>query len=96
VLEELAQTTPDYPPAMLLMAVIFCLEGKNENARKFFQLLRQKGVHTTSNLNKFAKQFHRNNKKDEALLILNAVVENKLNNEETAKLFEEIQKEQIG
>ncbi len=94
VLEELAQTTADYPPAMLLMAVIFCLESKNEKARELLQILRQKGVHTTSNLNKFAKQFHRNKKKDEALLILNAVVENKLNNEETMKLLEALQKEQ--
>lgn len=94
VLEELAQTTPDYPPAMLLMAVIFCLQDKDEKAIELLQILRQKGVHTTSNLNRFAKQFHRNKKKDEALLILNAVVENKLNNEETTKLFDEIQKGQ--
>ncbi len=43
-LQELLKTTPDYPPALILMAAIFCLEGKKEKAQEFFQLLQQKNV----------------------------------------------------
>lgn len=94
VLEELAQTTPDYPPAMLLMAVIFCLQGKDEKAIELLQILRQKNVLITPNLHKFAKQFHTNGKKDEALMILHAAIENKLSNQETMNLLDEFQKGQ--
>ena len=90
-LEELLKTTPDYPPALLLMAVIFCLEGKKEKAQELFQLLRQKGVQITPPLNKFAKQLHAYGKKDEALLILKAAIENRINNEETMNLLDAFQ-----
>ena len=68
-LEELLKTMPDYPPALLLMAVIYCLEGKKEKAQELFQLLRQKGVQITTNLNKFAQQLLIHGKKAEASLI---------------------------
>lgn len=92
-LEELLKTKPDYLPALMLTAIIFCLEGKNEKAQELFQLLRQKHVQITTNLNEYAEQLHTNGKKDEALMILNAAIENKMSNAETMKLLEEFQKD---
>ncbi|MEN6468576.1 MAG: glycosyltransferase [Smithella sp.] len=93
-LEELLKSDPDYLPALLLKAVIFCLEGKNEEARELFLLLRQKKVQITDALNKFATECHTHGKKNGALLILTALMENKISNEETIKLLEEYQKGQ--
>ncbi len=45
----------------------------------------------TPALNKIAREFQVNGKTDQALLILNAVFENRLNNEETGSLFEALQ-----
>ena len=90
-LEELLSTTPDYPPALLLVTIIFCLKGNKNKSRELFQLLRQKGVQITAPLNKFAKQLHAYGRKDEALLILDATIENKINNEETMNLLDAFQ-----
>jgi len=90
-LEELHKTTPDYSPALFLKAVIFCLEGKTEKAQELFQLLQQKRVQITPLLNKLANQLHAHEKRDEALLILNAAVENRISNEETKNLLETLQ-----
>ena len=57
-LEELLKTTPDYTPALFMMAVIFCLEGKKEKTQELFQLLLQKGAQIAPLLNKIAKQLH--------------------------------------
>lgn len=91
-LDGLLKTIPDYPPALLLMSVIFCLEGKKVKAQEYFKLLQQKGIHLSPLLNKYARELRHQGRKDEALLILDAAVENKLNDEETAKLLEEVQK----
>jgi len=86
-LEELLKTTPDYPPAMLLMATIFCLEGQKEKTQELFQMLLKKNMDITPLLNTYASQLKTYGKKDEALLILNAMVENKINNVETINLL---------
>jgi tetratricopeptide (TPR) repeat protein len=87
-LEELRQTAPDYPPALFLKAVIFCLKEKTEKMQECFQLLLQKGVQIASLLNKIAAQFDAQGKRNEARRILNAAIENKLNDEETNKLLD--------
>jgi GT2 family glycosyltransferase/Tfp pilus assembly protein PilF len=90
-LEELLKTTPDYPPAVILMATIFCLEGKKEKAQESFQSLLQKNVNITPLLNTYARQLRTHGKKDEALLILNAIIENKISNAETMNLLNNLQ-----
>ena len=35
-LEDLLKTEPDYPPALILMAVIFCLDGKKRKFGKYY------------------------------------------------------------
>jgi GT2 family glycosyltransferase/SAM-dependent methyltransferase/predicted Zn-dependent protease len=85
-LEELLETTPEYPPALFMMAVIYCLEMKREKAHELFQSLLRRGVQMTPLLNKTAKQFHGLGKRDEALRILNATVENRIGDEETTSL----------
>lgn len=88
LLEELHETTPDYQPVLFLMAVIFYLESKNEKAQEFIKELLQKRVQITPNLNKIALQLYRHGKRNASLLILDAMIENKLNDEETARLLE--------
>jgi predicted Zn-dependent protease len=91
MLEELLKTMPDYTPALFMMAVIFCMEGKTGETKELFQLLRQKRVEIALLLNIIAKQLHAHGKKDEALLILNATIENKLNDQETMRLVDVLQ-----
>jgi tetratricopeptide (TPR) repeat protein len=93
-LEELLETNPDYLPALFLKAVIFRLEGKKEKAQELFQLLQQKNVRITSPLNKIARQLLAHEKKEEALLILNAAIENQINDEETGTLLEALEERQ--
>jgi glycosyltransferase involved in cell wall biosynthesis/Tfp pilus assembly protein PilF len=90
-LEELLKTTPDYAPAVILMATIFCLEGKKEKVQESFQSLLQKNVNITPLLNTYARQLRTHGKKDEALLILNAIIENKISNAETMNLLNDLQ-----
>jgi glycosyltransferase involved in cell wall biosynthesis len=87
-LEYLLKATPDYPPSLFLKAVIFCLEGKKEKALELFQLLRQKQVPVTPLINTIVKESLANGKRDEALLILNATIENKINDQETMSLYD--------
>ncbi|MHB9099690.1 MAG: glycosyltransferase, partial [Syntrophales bacterium] len=95
-LEELLKTTPDYTPALFMMAVISCLEGRKEKAQELFQKLLRERVQITPLLNKIAKQLHANEKGDEALVILEAMNENRLQDEETGGLIESLRKSQIG
>jgi glycosyltransferase involved in cell wall biosynthesis/Tfp pilus assembly protein PilF len=89
-LEELLKKTPDYPPALLLMAVILCLEDKKEKAKEIFEILHQKHVQITSRLNTFASQFRTQGKNDNALRILQAMLDSKLDDDQTMKLLAEL------
>jgi GT2 family glycosyltransferase/Flp pilus assembly protein TadD len=93
-LKETLKTAPDYAPAHLLMAVISCLKGEKEQTQELLGLLRQKQIQITGHLNKLAKQLSTRARKDEALLILNATIENNISNAETIALLEEYQKGQ--
>ncbi|MCE5264217.1 MAG: glycosyltransferase [Deltaproteobacteria bacterium] len=87
-LEELLKEMPDYPPALILMAVIFCLEGQGEKAQEFIQLLLQKRVQVTPVLNNIARQFRTRGKTDEALTIVRAAIANRLGDQETMGLHD--------
>jgi hypothetical protein len=90
-LEEQLKIMPDYSPALLLTAVIFCLEGKNEKAQELLQGLKQKKFDATSTLNKIAGRLYTNKKNYDALLILNAMIENMIANQETMRLVDVLQ-----
>ena len=91
-MQKLLNITPEYPPALLLEAVVFSLEGKKEDARKLFELLAGKRVQIAPPVNKLVKQLHKFGKNKEALMVLNAVIEFKINNEESLKLLTDYQK----
>lgn len=91
-LEELLKTTPGYMPALFMMAVIFCLEGQKERTRELFQMLLREKVQITPLLNKIAKQLQANGKRGAALLVLEATIENGLQDEETGNLIESLRK----
>jgi thioredoxin-like negative regulator of GroEL len=91
-LEEQLKIMPDYSPALTLTAVIFHLEGKNEEAQKIFKILRAKQFEATSLLNRIARRLYANKKKDDAMLIINLAIESKISNAETQKMLEEFQK----
>ncbi len=90
-LEEVLKTNPEYPPALLLTAVIYCLHGKKEKMQECFQILRHSTVNVPPLLHKYAKQLHTNGKKNEAMLILNAMMENKINDDQTEQLMQYLQ-----
>jgi len=78
---------PDYPPALLLLAIVFCLKGQTEMMRDIFVLLLNRGFNITPGLNKMAKQLASSQgKTDNALLILQATIESKLGDKETIQL----------
>ncbi len=85
-LEEVLKTTPDYPPALFLKAVIFCLEEEKEKACELFSYLLRKAVQMAAALNKIAGQLIAHGKMKEALLIVNSTVENRIGNEESIRL----------
>jgi tetratricopeptide (TPR) repeat protein len=89
-LEDLLKATPDYPPSLFLKAVTFCLEGKKEKSLELFQLLHQKQFQVTPLINTIVKESLANGKRDEALLILNATIENNLNDQETMSLYDSL------
>ncbi|MHB8910069.1 MAG: glycosyltransferase [Syntrophales bacterium] len=91
-LEELLKTTPGYLPAQFMMAVVFCLEGQPGRAGGLFQVLVQERVHITPHLNRFAEQLHAHGRTDEALLILEATIENGLQDEKTGSLLESLRR----
>jgi GT2 family glycosyltransferase len=92
-LEELLKTTPGYMPALFLMAVINCLEGKTEIAQRTLQALSRGGLQITPSLNKIAKQLHTHGKKDQAIIILNMTMQNGMNDGETATLLKDLRTE---
>jgi cytochrome c-type biogenesis protein CcmH/NrfG len=87
-LQALLEATPDYAPALFMTAVILCLKGETEKAREGFESLVRSHVQITPSLNKIARQLHAHSRKDEAFLILDAAMENRLNDEETRCLLE--------
>jgi len=92
-LAELLEKTPDYPPAVLLMAVVSCLKGKNEEAKESFKWLIRQGVYISPLLNTYGRQLRAVGKKNEALMLLNAAVEGEAGDAETIKIIMEIQQE---
>ena len=87
-LQALLEATPDYAPALFMTAVILCLKGETEKAREGFESLVRSHVQITPSLNKIVRQLHAHSRKDEAFLILDAAMENKLDDEETRRLLE--------
>ncbi len=90
-LEDALKVNPNYSPALFLKSIIFCLTGKQDEARELFELLRQKQFDLmTARLNNIAGQLNTYGKKKEALILLNATVENKISNAETMHLLNKI------
>jgi len=88
---ELLETTPEYPPALFLEAMIFCLKGEKDIVRELFQFFRGKRIEITTLLHTIAGRVYNYGNKAGALLILNAAIENNISNAETEKLLKEYQ-----
>ena len=95
-LEEQLKIMPDYSPALLLKAVIFCLQGNDEKAVELFQVLQQKQFLGASTLNKIARRLHTIKKTDDALLLIHAAMDNKMSNAETITLLNDVQAQEAG
>lgn len=91
-LHGLLMTMPDYPPAILLLAVFFCIQGQVEKVRDLFRLLSNKGFNLTPSLNTIAKQLHTNKRNRESISILKAAIENRMSNQGTIDLLETVEK----
>jgi tetratricopeptide (TPR) repeat protein len=92
-LHELLKTTPGYPPALLLVAVVFCIQGQFEKMQELFKMLLNKRFEITQALNTMARQLGIQGKNNEVLSILNATIENRIANQETMNLLEMLQKQ---
>ncbi len=90
-LQEILKKTPDYPPALFLEAIIFCLKGEKDKVRKSFQSFQQKRIEITTLLHTIARRVHTYGNNTGALLILNAAIENNISNSETEKFLGEYQ-----
>ena len=73
-------------PNLIVMAVVFCLEGNKEKTGEYILLLKQKRVVITTIFNTFAQELIAYGKKDDALLIVTAMLENKIHDQETIRL----------
>jgi len=91
-LHGLLMTMPDYPPAILLLAVFFGIQGQVEKVRDLFTLLSNKRFNLTPSLNTIAKQLHTNKRNRESISVLRVAIENRMSNQETIDLLEMVEK----
>ncbi len=88
ILKNFINIATDYPAALLLLAALHCIQGQREKAETYLRELLQKGFNITPGLNRVAKQFYLVGKKEQAKLILDAMIENRINDAETMRLIE--------
>ncbi len=94
-LENLLQSVPDYPPALLMTAVIHALAGQKEKTSEIYRRLLQKHIQITPLVNKFARLLQDNGRTGQAGILLRSLAENRIGNRETAALLEEFKKRAV-
>lgn len=90
-IEEQLKAKPDYPPALALLSVIYCIRGLRKEADELFQKMQEKKIDFIPTFNKIAKQLSDYGKQQEAMLLLNKAIENKVANQVTRNLLSEVQ-----
>jgi Tfp pilus assembly protein PilF len=86
---------PDYPPALLMTAVIHALAGQKEKTSEIYRRLLQKHIQITPLVNKFARLLQDNGRTGQAGILLRSLAENRIGNRETAALLEEFKKRAV-
>jgi len=86
ILNNLLSKEPEYPPALILLAVIYCLRGENEKMQSIFKILLNRRFNITTCLNTFARSFFLQKNNVPAHLIIKAIVDNNISDNETTKL----------
>ncbi len=90
LVEDQLQVSPDYKPALIFKAALLFLKGEADNSSEYLESLKlEKGI-LSIKFNKFAEHLKNYGAKSDALLILNAAVQNKINDAETMRLLAEI------
>jgi len=89
LVDEQLHVSPDYTPALTFKAALLCLKMEVDKADEYFESLKREKGNISARFNKFAEHLMNNEKNNEALLILNAVVKNKINDTETMMLLAE-------
>ena len=89
---DLLERFPDYPMAVLASGMIFCIQGNSQKAQELFKRLAGQGVNFTDSINSMAKKLLSRQRQVEALALLNAAIQNGINNHETIELMELIKK----
>lgn len=82
----------EYPPALLLLAIVSCLRGEIERMQEAFEILRNKRFNITPGLNGVARQLQLQGKNRESLSILDAAIQYRIGDRETTQLLETVQK----
>jgi len=88
VLKHFLIVADDYPAVLLLLAALHCIQGQRGKAEAYLRELLQKGFNITPGLNRVAKQFYLVGKEEQARFILDAMIENKINDTETMRLID--------
>ena len=90
-LQDLLHKEPDYPPALLMLSVVFCLTNKVEMMQNLFKTLVNRKYNIIPAMNTTARLFYIQKKNEEARLILHAMTENRLFDKETTDLLNILQ-----
>lgn len=91
-INESLEMEPEYPPALLLLAIVSCLRGEIERMQEAFEILLNKRFNITPGLNGVARQLQLQGKDRESLSILNAAIQYRIGDRETTQLLETVQK----
>ena len=96
VLEVLLQKEPDYPPAMVLVAVAYYVNGQKEKGLEFFEKLRKRGFNWTEFMDEQARAAKSQGRLDQAILLLEAAIETANINKYTHLMLAEYRSEKDG
>jgi predicted Zn-dependent protease len=96
VLETLLLKHPDYPPAMVLVAAAYYVQGQKEKGLGLFEKLRKRGFNWTDFLDEQARGVMSLGRFDEAILLLEAAVKTGNINKDTGRLLAQCQNKKDG
>jgi|WetSurMetagenome_2_1015567.scaffolds.fasta_scaffold00092_33 GT2 family glycosyltransferase/glycosyltransferase involved in cell wall biosynthesis/tetratricopeptide (TPR) repeat protein len=90
VLETLMRKYPDYPPAIGLIAVAYCVNGRKEEGIGLFEKLRKRGYNCADLIDEKSRGLISQGRFDRAILLLEAAVETGNSNKDTHRLLAEL------
>jgi GT2 family glycosyltransferase/glycosyltransferase involved in cell wall biosynthesis/tetratricopeptide (TPR) repeat protein len=91
VLEALLRKVPDYPPAILMVAAAYYVNGQKEAGLELFEKLRKRGFNWTDFIDEQARALISQGRFDQAVLLLEVAVKTGSVSKDTHRLLAELQ-----